>query len=178
MNPTDELRRLTTQIPGNEDLFQSAEHVSSSLTPEPYKQMLAHEHHMTVTMEKYHGCAVNVKVLNEFSDGDIYAREIILTRSDDGTPVQFGIVRFDFQYVTQQVKDEIKSGQIPLGRVLITHNVLRHIDLGAIMKFKAGAGLAEALQMEEGQETYGRLATIFCNRHPAVDLLEISRPLE
>lgn len=178
MNPTDELQRLTRQIPGNENLFQSAEHVSSSLTPEPYKQMLAHEHHMTVTMEKFHGCSVNVKVLSEVSEGDIYARQIILTRSDDGTPVQFGIVRFDFQYVTQQVKDEIKSGQIPLGRVLITHNVLRHIDLGAIMKFTAGPGLAEALQMEEGQETYGRLATIFCNRHPAVDLLEISRPLD
>jgi hypothetical protein len=25
--------------------------------------------------------------------------------------------------------------------------------------------------------TYGRLATIFCNRHAAVDLLEISAPL-
>lgn len=178
MNPSDELQRLTQLIPGNEDLFRSAEHVSSSLTPEPYKQLLAHEHHMTVTMEKYHGCAVNVSVLKEHSEGDVYARQIILTRSDDGTPVQFGIVRFDFQYVTKQVKDEIMSGNIPLGRVLITHNVLRHIDLGAIMKFTAGEGLAAALAMEVGQETYGRLATIFCNRHPAVDLLEISRPLE
>lgn len=178
MNPTDELRRLTSLMPGNEDLIQSAEHVSSALTPEPYRQLLAHEHHMTVTMEQYHGCSVNVSVLKEFSDGDVYARQILLTRANDGLPVQFGIVRFDFRYVTRQVRDEIKSGQIPLGRVLITHNVLRHIDLGAILKFTAGPQLAEALQMEVGQVTYGRLATIFCNRQPAVDLLEISRPLD
>ncbi len=178
MNPTDELQRLTSLIPGNEDLIRKVEHVPASLTPEPYKQMLAHDQHMTVTMEKYHGCSVNVGVLQEASEGDIYARQIILTRSDDGTPVQFGIVRFDFQYVTKQVRDEIQSGQIPLGRVLITHNVLRHIDLGAILKVTAGSKLAEALQMEEGATTYGRLATIFCNRHPAVDLLEISAPLK
>ncbi len=178
MNPTDELQRLTSLIPHNEDLIREVEHVSSALTPEPYKQMLAHDHHMTVTMEKYHGCSVNVEVLQEVSDGDIYARQIILNRSDDGTPVQFGIVRFDFQYVTKKVRDEIQSRQIPLGRVLITHNVLRHIDLGAILKVTAGSKLAEALQMKEGATTYGRLATIFCNRHPAVDLLEISAPLE
>lgn len=178
MNPTDELRRLTSLIPGNEDLIRNVEHVPASLTPQPYKTLLAHDHHMTVTMEQYHGCSVNVEVLKEVSEGDIYARQIILKRSDNGVPVQFGIVRFDFQYVTRQVRDEIKSGQIPLGRVLITHNVLRHIDLGAILRVDAGTGLAEALSMQVGQSTYGRLATIFCNRHPAVDLLEISAPLE
>ncbi len=177
MNPTDELRRLTSLVPGNEDLIRRAEHVSSSLVPEPYKQLLAHDQHMTVTMEKYHGCPVNVQVMQEVSDGDVYARQIILTRSDNGAPVQFGIVRFDFRYVPKQVRDEIESGQIPLGRVLITHNVLRHIDLGAILKITAGKVLAEALAMDADQQTYGRLATIFCNRHPAVDLLEISAPL-
>ena len=92
--------------------------------------------------------------------------------------MQFGIVRFNFDFVTPAVRNEIESEQIPLGRVLIQHNVLRHIDLGAIIKFEAGPGLARYLQMSEGQETFGRMATIFCNGSPAVDLLEISSPLE
>ena len=178
MNPIDELKRLTSLVPGNENLITSAEHIPSSTTPEPYKQMLVHEHHMTVTMEKYHGCNVNVQVLSEHSKGDVYVRQIMLNRDDNGKPVQFGIVRFDFQYVTPQVRSEIESGQIPLGRVLITHNVLRHIDLGAILKVTAGPQLAELLEMEDGGITYGRLATIFCNRFPAVDLLEVSAPLD
>jgi hypothetical protein len=80
--------------------------------------------------------------------------------------------------VTECVKKEILAGIVPLGRVLIQHNVLRHVDLGAILRFTAGPGLATRLQMKEGQVTYGRMATIFCNGSPAIDLLEISAPLD
>ena len=68
-------------------------------------------------------------------------------------------------------------GETPLGRVLINHNVLRHIDLGAVLRFEAGPELAHLLSMEVGETTYGRLATIFCNGRPAVDLLEIAAPI-
>ena len=78
---------------------------------------------------------------------------------------------------SREVRDEIIKGETPLGRILINHNVLRHIDLGALLRITAGPELAEHLQMPEGGVTYGRLATIFCNRQPAVDLLEVSTPL-
>lgn len=178
MNPLDELSRLTSLFPEEQPLITAAEHVPGSLVPEPYKSMLVHERHMTVTMEKYHDCSVDVHVIDRRWDGEIYGRKIILTKQGTDVPVQFGIVRFDFQYVTPAVRDEIVSETIPLGRVLINHNVLRHIDLGAVLKMTAGPGLARYLDMEEGGETYGRLATIFCNKRPAVDLLEISSPLK
>ncbi|MBI1349275.1 hypothetical protein GC163_23645 [bacterium] len=177
MNPHDELRALTDLFPEGPALFMRVEHIPSVVTPEPYKSMLAHNHHMTVTMEQYHQTSVDVRVLAAKELGDIYARKILLLKQGTNIPVQFGIVRFNFQYVTDAVRKEILAGQIPLGRVLITHNVLRHIDLGAILEFTAGPGLAEALQMPVGNKTYGRLATIFCNHQPAVDLLEISAPL-
>jgi hypothetical protein len=87
-------------------------------------------------------------------------------------------VRFDFQYVTAAVRREIVAEHTPLGRVLINHNVLRQVDLNAILRITAGPGLAKYLQMQEGGVTYGRVATIFCNQKPAIDLLEISAPLE
>lgn len=177
MNPHDELRALTDLFPEGPALFTRVEHIPSVVTPEPYKSMLVHNHHMTVTMEQFHQTAVDVRVLAAKELGDIYARKILLLKQGTDIPVQFGIVRFNFQYVTDAVRKEILAGQIPLGRVLITHNVLRHIDLGAILEFTAGPGLAEALQMPVGEKTYGRLATIFCNHQPAVDLLEISAPL-
>ena len=177
MNPHDELRALTDLFPEGPALFTRVEHIPSVVTPEPYKSMLVHNHHMTVTMEQYHQTAVDVRVLAAKELGDIYARKILLLKQGTDIPVQFGIVRFNFQYVTDAVRKEILAGQIPLGRVLITHNVLRHIDLGAILEFTAGPGLAEALHMPVGEKTYGRLATIFCNHQPAVDLLEISAPL-
>ena len=203
MNPHDELLSLTNLFPSDEPLFLKAEHIPSSLTPEPYKSLLVHDHHMTVAMETHHGCSVDVRVLNQRQEGDLYAREILLLKSSQtsmiaggassesplhafplktggkGTRgvVQYGIVRFNFSYVTDAVRDEIIAGQTPLGRVLINHNVLRHIDLGAILEITAGPRLAAHFGMPVGGVTYGRMATIFCNRQPAVDLLEIATPI-
>ncbi len=206
MNPHDELLALTNLFPADEPLFLKAEHIPSSLTPEPYKTLLVHDHHMTVAMETHHGCSVDVRVLNHRQEGDLYAREILLLKglparslTDEALPespphphplplkaggagtrrsvVQYGIVRFNFRYVTDAVRDEIIAGQTPLGRVLINHNVLRHIDLGAILEITAGPRLATHFGMPVGGVTYGRMATIFCNRQPAVDLLEISAPI-
>ena len=164
-------------FPDPEPLLVKVDHTPATATPDPYREMLAHNHHMTVTMESYHKTAVDVRVLDEASDGDLYFRKILLVKAGTDFPVQFGLVRFNFQYVTDAVRGEILSGEIPLGRVLINHNVLRHIDLGAILRMEAGPALAKHLQMDEGETTYGRLATIFCNNQPAVDLLEVSRPL-
>ncbi len=175
MNPLDELKSLTSLFPEDNVLIKKAEHVPIALVPELYRTLLAHDHHMTVTMEEHHDCKVDVQILDRKEVDQFYCRKIILSKSGTEQVVQFGIVKFDFQYVTEAVKNEIMQGEIPLGRILINHNVLRHIHLGAILKITAGPGLAEYLQMETGEITYGRLATIFCNGQPAVDLLEIAK---
>jgi hypothetical protein len=178
MNPLAELNALVDLFPEEESLIAQAEHVTGALMPEPYRAMLAHDHHMTVTMEEYHRRPVDVHVLAEREVDGLYCRKILLTKQGTDTVVQFGIIRFDFSFVTPVVKAEILARDTPLGRVLIRHNVLRHIDLGALLKLEAGPGLSKHLHMPKGATTYGRLATIFCNGRPAVDLLEIAAPLE
>ena len=176
MNPLAELYALVELFPEPEPLLAAAEHVPSALMPGPYRKMLAHEHHMTVTMEEHHG-PVDVHVLARREVDGLYCRKIVLTKHGTDVPVQFGLVRFDLSTVTEGVRREILDEGTPLGRVLIRHNVLRHIDLGALLRVEAGPGLAKYLAMPAGGVTYGRLATIFCNGKPAVDLLEISGPL-
>lgn len=177
MNPQDELDALVKLFPQEQPLFQKAEHVSSASVPDPYKSLLAHNHHMTVTMEKYHQSPVDVTVLDQRLDENIYSRIILLSKTGTEDVVQFGIVKFNFDYVTQAVKNEILAGEIPLGRVLINHNVLRHVDLGAVLRITAGPGLAKFMNIQPDEVTYGRLATIFCNQQPAIDLLEVSARL-
>lgn len=180
MNPLKELQELVSLFPEPEghELYLSAEHVAKEATPEPYHRMLVHEHHMTISMESFHDCTVDVEVMaSRFQDG-LYLRKIRLHKSGSKDAIQFGYVRFNLDYVTEKVRSEILSEKIPLGRVLIQHNVFRHVDLGAILRFSAGPGMAEYLQMKVGQTTYGRLATIFCNGSPAIDLLEVSSPLD
>lgn len=177
VNPLDELKSLTDLFPESRPLFERVEHVPSATVPEPYSRMLVHDQHMTVTMEEYHRSQVDVVILQRKLEGDIYSRKILLKKTGTDEIVQFGIVRFDLQYVTEPIREEILAGETPMGRVLINHNVLRHIDLGAVLRITAGPALAEYLATKPGAETYGRLATIFCNRRPAVDLLEIPAPL-
>lgn len=176
MNPLDELNSLVALFGEATDLLERADHVPASQIPEPYKKLLVHDQHMTVTMEAYHGDSVNVEILNQRLEDDLYVRKILLRTIMEQKIVQFGIVRFHLEYVTNRVRDEILSGKIPLGRVLINHNVLRHIDLGAILRISAGPDLADCMRIAPGMTTYGRLATIFCDSRPAVDLLEIASP--
>lgn len=177
MNVLSELDSLTDLFPDHGQLISHAEHIPSALTPEPYKSLLVHSHHMTVTMESHHRCSVDVRVLDERLQGEDYCRKILLLKSGTETVVQFGIVRLHLQFVSQPVRDEILAGKIPLGRVLINHNVLRQIDLGAILKILPGPQLQEYFQCGPDDVVYGRLATIFCDERPAIDLLEVSSPL-
>jgi chorismate-pyruvate lyase len=177
LNALAELDALRELFPNGPPLIAQAEHIPSAMTPEPYKTLLVHEHHMTVTMESYHGCAVDVRVLERRLEGDEYCRKILLLKSGTETVVQFGIVRLHLQFVSPAVREEILAGKIPLGRVLIKHDVLRQIDLGAILKIVPGPQLQDYFRCQESDITYGRLATIFCDRKPAIDLLEVSAPL-
>jgi chorismate-pyruvate lyase len=177
VNPIDEFNKLTSLFPEHDAFAEKVEYIPASTTPEPYKTLLVHDHHMTVAMEEHHRCKVDVTVLDSRLDGEKYARKILLTKGGTDVVVQFGIVTFDFQYVTKAVKEEILSMKVPLGRVLINHNVLRHVDLNAILRITAGPALARHLQIRDGDVTYGRVATIFCNQQPAIDLLEVSTVL-
>lgn len=177
MNLLEDLAALADSFPDGPQLLEHVVPISAAETPEPYRSLLAHEHHMTVTMEQFHQCSVDVHVIHEQFQDPLYTREIVLTRSGTQQVVQFGLVRFDFTYVTPAVKSEILAKRLPLGRVLIRHNVLRHINLRAILKIVPGPALRERMQLADNSPVYGRMATIFCNEHPAVDLLEVASPV-
>lgn len=145
--------------------------------PEVYRDLLAHEHHMTVTVERYHGCPVDVRVLEKHLTPTHYARKIVLTRSRDGVVVQFGIMRVALVHLQHDVRDEILAEGTPLGRILIENDVLRRIRLLALWRVEPGPDLQAALGCGEGVATFGRSALIECNHEPAVELLEIVAPV-
>lgn len=177
MNALHSLDALMNPFRSAAPLFTKALHLPQAVTPEPYAGLLVHHEHMTVAMENFHKDRVDVEVLDRHLEGPILYRKIILRCSTSGVVVQFGLVRFDLRTVSQQVRDEIMAEETPLGRILINHNLLRHVDLNAILELSLGEELAALMEVPAGTTTYGRLATLFCDHQPAVDLLEVSRPL-
>ena len=144
--------------------------------PPPYYDLLVHEHHMTVTVERHHQDTVDVRILARLERGESYARKILLTLHGNGRVVQFGIMRIDLSQCADAVRSAIVAGQTPLGRILIQHNVLRHIEPKAYLRIIPGKAMMEWFGLDRPQLTYGRLAIIHCDGRPAVDLLEIVAP--
>lgn len=144
--------------------------------PEPYRRLLAHEAHMTVTVEQRHECEVDVEVLATATKASHYLRKIVLRRKSDGRVVQFGIVRLALAALQPAVRDEIMAQQIPLGRVLINHDVMRAVQLNSLWQVACGPDLCELFCVEQGHLSYGRTALIYCDGEPAVELLEIVAP--
>lgn len=149
---------------------------TSETMPAVYRQLLAHNAHMTVTVERRHGCNVDVEVLDSREQDSHYYRKILLHRQSDQRVVQFGIVRLALDMLDAQPRAEILARKIPLGRVLIQHNVMRQVQLLAVWQVACGKELAGYFRVPAGQITYGRTALIYCNGEPAIELLEIVAP--
>ena len=144
--------------------------------PEPYRGLLAHTNHMTVTVESYYQDSVDVEVLRSSIDQEQYCREILLKTHSGGTVVQYGIVRLGMRFLPELPRAEILQQKKPLGRVLIEHDVLRKIELFELLKIECGSALAKFFSVPVGAIAYGRTAILHCNNEPAIELLEIVRP--
>jgi len=153
------------------------EEVDSHSLARDYRMLLAHDSHMTVTVERFHNGPVDVRVLESQLTGTHYSRKILLARQSDGAVVQFGIMRLDFAHVSAAVRREIESQAKPLGRILIQHNVHRIVHLTKLWKVTPGEDLRQLFNMAPGQITYGRTAIIDCDGEPAIELLEIVTPV-
>jgi len=173
---TPYLKALSALFYGDLAELGQFELVDPSEMPPVYRTLLDHQNHMTVTVEKHHGCPVDVRVLETKTAGNQYARKILLARKTDGRVVQFGIMQLNFDCVSDEVRRQVESRQIPLGRILIEHNVLREIHLFKLWKVFPGPELQKLFGLLSPQTTYGRTAAIHFDGEPAVELLEIVAP--
>jgi chorismate-pyruvate lyase len=170
----DHLYRLFPDSPDR----PSAVEVPADELPEPYHNLLVHSHHMTVTVERFYGSPVDVRVLACRRAGHEYARKILLALK--GAPrnvVQFGLVRINLGVCPEPVRNAIVEGKTPLGRVLIQHDMLRRIEPVAFLRAVLSPTMAEWFRVPAGTETFGRIGVIYTGDRPAVEVLEILCPV-
>jgi len=160
--------------PTLDDLGQFTEVAAAELPP-VYRHLLAHEEHMTVTVEEYYGSRVDVEVVAKRREQSHYSRKILLRRKDDQTVVQYGIVRIDLSVLEKPVQEEILSESAPLGSILIRYDVLRKVRLLSLWQVETGPDLNQLFGLPSSEQTYGRTAVIDCNNEPAIELIEIVR---
>lgn len=149
--------------------------IESSELPSAYQSLLAHHDHMTVTLEAWYNSLVDVHVLGEQKDEQTYARASLLRLQRTGETVQLGIMRIQLAELSEQVRLEIESRALPLGRVMIRHHVMREVELLQLWRVEPAPGLRSNLNLPEDEILYARTARIMVESKPAVELLEIVR---
>jgi chorismate-pyruvate lyase len=151
--------------------------IAAPAIPEPYRGLLAHTHHMTVTVEAHYGCPVDVRVLDSGRTGNDYHRRIVLTLHGTNRIVQYGLVRINLELLDAAVRHEIVEQKAPLGRILIEHNVLRRVEPTAFLRIEPGPSLCRDMDLARVETLYGRTGVIFCNDQPAIAVLEALAPI-
>ncbi len=179
ISPRAWLEELLHLFPGEDTQPAHFTLIPPEEIPQPCHELLVHDHHMTVTLENHHQAKVRLHALDVHHDHPSYARKLFLSSSN--TPkeapipaVMAGIMRIWLNHVRPEVQEEILSASRPLGRILIDHGVLRRLKTIAFLKIQPQSELKKWFALPESTETvYGRLALIFCDGEPAVELLEI-----
>jgi len=154
--------------------FGSIEVVAPAAVPEPDRHLLDHHSHMTVAMERHHGCAVELRVVSERGHAgpaaDAYAREILLVRPD-GAVVQHGIVRIDLGVLDRESAAAIRRHAAPLGRILMAAGLLCEVHHVELLRIEPGPHLRRLVG--NATRLHGRVAEISVAGRPAIELLEI-----
>lgn len=148
-------------------------YVTATEMPEPFRELLAHNRHMTIAMEAFHDCKVGVKVLQRQRQAGWYARQILLMPLGSSSVVQGGIVRIHLSMLDPDVQVAILREDTPLGHVLINHDVLRHIEVKEYIKFEPGPALGKWPGFAGKEPAYGRLGILYCDLQPAIELFEM-----
>ena len=164
-------------FPG-EQLAATVGRVPHASVPEPYQRLLVHNQHMTGMMERFYQSSVDVRVLARRIDGSVYSRKIILATQDTGTVVQFAFMQFQLDAVSEAVRGQILSEQLPLGRVLVNHGMRCDIELSSLLKVTIGDALSKHLNVPAGIVTYGRIAQILSDGKPLCAVIEVLAPIK
>ncbi len=170
----DALVRLFYREPADLGRF---EEVDWHTLARDYRMLLAHDSHMTVTVERYHNGPVDVRVLQTSITPTHYARKILLARHSDGAVVQFGIMRLD---LCGGEPGSAPRDRKPAHAVGEDSDPAQPADAGQlrkVLKVTPGPDLRRLFGMRPDQVTYGRTALIHLDGEPAVELLEIVTPL-
>ncbi|HSI37109.1 MAG: hypothetical protein ACAI43_00595 [Phycisphaerae bacterium] len=174
--PADAFAELASGFVGCAGLALDAAVVAAEDVPEPYRTLLVHEKHMTLTLTAHYNAFLELQVKEMHYEGTLYSRKITLTAPrpvGESPVVEFGLIRLDLKYVPQPVWQEIFQQRTPMGELLLRHNILQRIQPKWFLKFEPDSAVLKWMGCKTDKPLYGRLGTIYCNGDPAVEVLEV-----
>lgn len=150
--------------------------IEPTTMPTLARQLLDHDQHMTEVMSRRYGGQVVVDVQRRQRHSDDYWRQIVLRIAGSPAVIQGGLVRVHLHGLSPAVVTALLEERVALGYLLKDHQVLRRIELRHLVQFAPSAKLQAWLGGCAEAPAFGRLATLFCDGQPVIELAEILPP--
>ncbi|HUR44248.1 MAG TPA: hypothetical protein VMZ27_00135 [Candidatus Saccharimonadales bacterium] len=153
--------------------------VDAMAVPEPYRQLLVHQHDMTSTLEKFHGKRIHLHLHGKRQSGDDYFREVVLQLDATNKPVEFGAIHIHLERFPTEAKHWILQEYLPLGRIL-NENGMRYFSRPvAYLRFASDRMINELLGLSGAHFLYGRRNQLLdAEDRSLAEIIEILPPVE
>ncbi len=148
--------------------------VSDLYIPDVERNLLAHNNDMTSTLSNHHGSDLYIEVLdNQFNDNYLL-RMVVLKKTNDHNPVEFGAIGINLSSLDNMLVTEINEGRKPLGKLLEQYSVNYLSNPRAYFEIEIDAYISKILCTGIGEIAFGRCNEITDNKGFTIaDIVEV-----
>jgi len=150
------------------------EFIEGEAMPQPYRSLLVHRNDMTPTLREHHGSEITLEVIDSETSENYVMRQVVLRRTSDNAPVEYGAIGIQLDAFPPHVKELIREGKRPLGGILGSEGVPHTSAPRAWFSIEADEHTGDLLRVQPGTKLYGRSNTLV---HPDgiifADIVEI-----
>jgi len=140
-----------------EDLsMPQVELLDGSALPEPQQELLVHDRDMTSTLRRFHEADIALSVLKHERSDDYLIREVVLSRTNDGVPVEYGAIGVRLEKFEGALREDIAEARGPLGGLLEKYVIDYRSAPKGYFKMIGDERIATALGEPTGKILYGR----------------------
>jgi chorismate-pyruvate lyase len=147
--------------------------VADSAIPAAQRALLTGSGSLTHRLEVRERQSLALRVLERTHDGDMYARRVVLLRSEDATALALGAIKVDLALLPPAVKAAILAEEEPFGRIVRDGTTLP----ARLFRVVPDASIRLALGLVSGEWLYGRRRMLVNGRGGAIaSIVEILAP--
>lgn len=102
------------------------EWIPAESVPEPFHQLLVHDHDMTSELERFHTDTITLKVIHSEQNEHRYLREVSLHAANCRSPLEYGLIEILLKHFPAELRPKILAGDTPLGSILNASGLAYH----------------------------------------------------
>lgn len=158
---------------GDQGWIADAQELKAEEMPREARRLLVHNQHMTATLQAYYAQPVELHVLDHREEEQVYRRKILLTVDHGQRVVEYGLVRLNLAFLPESGRKEVILRNRPLGEILVQYDILTRVEPRWFVRFAKRSEVVQSFASASVNQGYGRIGIIYCEGHPAIELLEV-----